>query len=128
MPALPLSQAQSAFVQLEPGSGGPYHIVAAGRFRIDGSPAGATYNGLQVRSLGTFGDMFLYEGRYDTYHNPDASTASDALIVKGTTDGGLGQSFLSVVRFEDASFVFTVGPRDGDPESFMLEISRIPGQ
>ncbi len=125
--ALPMTQAKRQFVQLESLVNGPYHIVAGGRFDIDGNAVGNSYNNLRVALAGNVGNMFLFEARYDTYLNPDGAGATHALIVKGTSEGRTGRTFLSVVRFEANSFFVSVGPRNLEPSGFSIEVSFVPG-
>ena len=120
-------RANSANYVDRPPAAGPYAIVAAGWFAVDGSVQAAPYNDLEARPLANpQGDYVL---NFNGYANPTG--ARHIYIIKGTvqdleTTNRLRSTF-EFVRFQDNGIRVRVLQVNGEPlqreQGFMVEIS-----
>ena len=116
--ALNLQVAEERFVS---GAAGPYSIVAAGRFNLQGQPLGPTYNDVRARpgSLPSSSGL-LFELTFDGYQNPDGPGALHTYIVKGLAADRVFQ----FVRFTDVHLLVRIMGNSQQAE-FMIEVSQI---
>ena len=107
-----------------------YQTVAAGHFRMDGTPVGPVLN-LSVTKTTPAGEYLL---SFAGYQNPN-TTAGIAYIVKGTVlqnpDVATSNATFQMVAFEGTDIrvrvIDNTGAALGSASSFMIEISEIGG-
>lgn len=113
--ALNLGKAYATFVE---GGAGPYQIVAAGRFDVDGNSKGAVYGELKVTEADpNTGDYTLH---FPKYKNPDHFRRKHTYIVKFTSEGN-DATFKVLDFMADAKGIKV--SISGGGTGFMVEIS-----